>query len=152
MGCTACTEPQCLYKGELYLSYFLPAPVHLILNQINPLTEEGRHIIIWVQGLLTLRAFWQMDIIFWDSLRQTKDDEELPLLDHKSIQMVYLTLLTLVSCFHRFDNREWWPTHTWTYSFCKSSSYHPSFGSEIWTTVILNSNVKTSQSLLRLPF
>ena len=23
MGCTACTEPQCLYKGALYLSTFI---------------------------------------------------------------------------------------------------------------------------------
>jgi len=29
MGCTACTEPQCLYKGELYL-YFTYKPCRLI--------------------------------------------------------------------------------------------------------------------------
>ena len=38
MGRTTCTEPQCLYKGALYLFYllkytFLPAPANLLLDQ-----------------------------------------------------------------------------------------------------------------------
>lgn len=65
-----------------YNSYDLPAPVDFILHQVNPLAAESRHITIWVQGLLTLRPLWQMDVIFWDSLHQTKDAEGLPLPDH----------------------------------------------------------------------
>ena len=42
MGCTACTEPQCLYKGDLYLSlyistqnkYMLIMSVHFIGNNL----------------------------------------------------------------------------------------------------------------------
>ena len=42
MGCTACTEPQCLYKGAFYLFYLLPIIMTLeahtcrLFNPLNP--------------------------------------------------------------------------------------------------------------------
>jgi hypothetical protein len=37
MGHMACTEPQCLYRGALYL-YFLPSFIHLYCS---PIVTEG---------------------------------------------------------------------------------------------------------------
>ena len=41
MGCTACTEPQCLYKGVLYLYlllivYFRFVNISVVINPLNP--------------------------------------------------------------------------------------------------------------------
>jgi hypothetical protein len=41
MGRTACTEPQCLYKGALYLTYLLNHPnsgVHLLVDVLVTVT------------------------------------------------------------------------------------------------------------------
>jgi len=53
MGRTACTEPQCLYKGDLYL-YFLPYPFEtnyyflntkIVLNYMKiQFVPRGKHI------------------------------------------------------------------------------------------------------------
>ena len=32
MDRTACTEPQCLYKGDLYLYFYEPASVSVFIN------------------------------------------------------------------------------------------------------------------------
>jgi len=34
MDRTACTEPQCLYKGDFYLIFFLPGPKTLPLESV----------------------------------------------------------------------------------------------------------------------
>lgn len=64
---------------------------------------------------------------------KTKDAEELPLPDHKSIQMVYLTLLTLgrVSTDSIMEIEDTDGLHTLEHlPSIKTSSYHLSFGSE----------------------
>ena len=50
MGRTACTEPQCLYKGALYLTFTLPAASIL---------EAERQL---------LRYLWHVDIKYWFEL------------------------------------------------------------------------------------
>ena len=43
MGCTACTEPQCLYKGALYLFFTLQFQI-----SVNPLNAELNPICYWL--------------------------------------------------------------------------------------------------------
>jgi hypothetical protein len=51
MGCTACTEPQCLYKGDLYL--------HLLLHgekrgEISVTRTFKRNLGVWNRSWLTV--------------------------------------------------------------------------------------------------
>ena len=57
MGRTACTEPECLYKGDLYLYLFLPCEIINIawhcenkyhLDQIFPLHDVLCHLQSWL--------------------------------------------------------------------------------------------------------
>ena len=42
MGRTACTEPQCLYKGDLYLLY--SKNTHFIINYVLKLKHQSGHL------------------------------------------------------------------------------------------------------------
>ena len=63
MGLTACTEPQCLYKGDLYLCPFLHSTTHvqfLVFLRFDYTTELLRHwwpcsVNYWLPYCLTVR-------------------------------------------------------------------------------------------------
>jgi hypothetical protein len=52
MGCTTCTEPQCLYKGDLYLPF---SPLSYCHTSLNALYKEVRS---WVTETFVFRWKW----------------------------------------------------------------------------------------------
>jgi len=57
MGRTACTEPQCLYKGTLYLYLYIQYTALLITASIPPLLPADTRNASWHKGQTLSRRF-----------------------------------------------------------------------------------------------
>jgi hypothetical protein len=98
MGRTACKEPQCLYKGDLYL-YFIQRlkPRFLQLDMLNAKALKFVDLlkskkIIFVKFLCWILSRQQMDMLICSSKYEVQED------DQTNIWMEFHSCITFEAC------------------------------------------------------